>query len=109
MKARLLIACTLTAASLSLGPGCAGTPKSGPQPDPPPAPVRAVGEVLKTRPDYGYVIVSFMVMPEAGRELSVFRGGQRVGSVRVTERRRPPFAAAVLLDGTPRPGDVVRP
>lgn len=106
---RSLFRLKLAASALVLAAGCT-TPAPAPSPpSEPDPPKRVVGEVLKTNAEYGYVIVSFMVMPIPGRELKVYRGGRRIGEIRVTHRRRPPFAAATLLEGQPRPGDVVMP
>jgi len=56
----------------------------------------------------GFVILDCLVPPGEGKELTVWRDDQRVAWVRVTARRRPPFVAADILAGEPRPGDLAR-
>jgi len=56
----------------------------------------------------GFVILDCLVPPREGEELAVWRDDERVGWVRVTARRRPPFVAADILAGALRRGDLAR-
>lgn len=71
-------------------------------------PLSPSGEVLYINREHAYVILRSAVMPSAQEELNLYRDGERVGRVRVTERSRPPFSAADIIEGEPEPGDVIR-
>jgi hypothetical protein len=57
-----------------------------------------------------FAIVDFGVatIPAEGSELTVYRAGQSVGSIRLTPPIKPPLAAADILTGTLQQGDIVK-
>jgi hypothetical protein len=93
--------------------GCAKqTPKAGVAPSEAtpaqfgPAPAK----ITLVNAEYRFVVIDFLgrVIPSVGTRLSVFRDGQRVGAVRVTEPMRSRFATADIEEGDLRAGDVAR-
>ncbi len=66
------------------------------------------GEVLYINHEQSYVILQSTVMPQAHEEFRLFRNGEHVGRVRISERSRPPFVAADILEGVPESGDIIR-
>jgi hypothetical protein len=71
---------------------------------PAPAKIRSVD------PQYKFVVIDFTsrVMSAVGTELTVYREGKRVGTVRVTEPVRAQFATADVVDGDVQVGDEAR-
>ncbi|GEM_PF-2316682 len=67
-----------------------------------------MGEVLYINREHDYMIIRTAVLPAVDEELNLYRKGDRVGRVRVTDRRYPPFLAADILEGEPEQGDTVR-
>jgi len=59
---------------------------------------------------FGFIVLNYSsrIMPAVGTRLSVYRGQQRVGAVRITEPVRPRFATADVLEGELRTGDEAR-
>lgn len=80
------------------------------QPLPPPAKTAAKVVMVKAEPEYRFVVIEFATteIPSAGSLLTLYRGKDRVGSVKVTEPVRPPHVTADIVDGQPRVGDQVR-
>ena len=68
------------------------------------------GVITVINPSYRFVVVDFGAQrpPALGASLGVYRAGQRIGSVRLTEPVRGQFITADILDGDPRASDTVR-
>jgi hypothetical protein len=68
------------------------------------------GRITTVDAKYRFVIIDFSAgtMPSLGAHLKVYRAGREVGTVRVTEPIRPPFASADIVAGEAGRGDVVR-
>jgi hypothetical protein len=66
--------------------------------------------IVSANPEHKFVVVDFtsQVMPEAGTLLNAYRGGKRIGAVRITEPVRAPFATADVVEGDLRVGDDIR-
>lgn len=79
-------------------------------PLPPPAKTAAKVVMVKAEPEYRFVVIEFSTsdIPSAGSTLTLYRGKERVASVKVTEPVRPPHVTADIVDGQPRVGDEVR-
>ena len=71
---------------------------------PPPATVRKVDIT------YNFVVLDFSqrAMPPLGTHLTIYRNGQKVGDVQITEPVRAQFATADVLDGELQVGDEAR-
>jgi hypothetical protein len=69
-----------------------------------------IGRVALIRSDENFVVVHFQNEKEipVRAELGVYRNGQYVGSVRIVEPVRPPFASATILSGKPILNDLIR-
>ena len=69
-----------------------------------PAPVTTVNEQFK------FVVLDFSsrIMPPIGTILSVYRGAEPIGKVKLTEPVRTRFATADILSGDVRVGDEAR-
>ncbi len=88
--------------------GCATPGDRDPDRDDPPFRDTYVGEIVKVRPDLGYVVVQCPRLPTAGETATVFREGRRVAVIRFDARPpRPPFHTADIEQGRPRAGDEV--
>jgi len=78
----------------------------------PPAPVvlPASGKVFRTLPGFQFVIIDYTLggMPPLESVLSVYRGDQKVGSVRLTGPERNGFVAADIVEGFLQVDDEVR-
>ena len=61
-------------------------------------------------PELGFVVIDFapQTMPAPGTRVNVYRGGKRVGAVRITEPAHPPLATADIVEGEARVGDEAR-
>lgn len=86
---------------------------AGPKPVaplPPPAKTSAKVVMVKAESEYRFVVIEFSTsdIPSAGSLLTLYRGKDRVASVKVTEPVRPPHVTADIVDGQPRVGDEVR-
>jgi len=102
--------------------GCTGTRgKSGePQTTAParPEPSRPIvtpsnvlsGRVLKSKPGMGFAVLVFPVgqMPALEQRMTVYRGGLKVGEVRVTGPQRDDKIVADVVAGEAAEGDEVR-
>ena len=71
-----------------------------------PAPVR----ITSVNDQYQFVVLDFSsrALAPLGTKLTVFRDGQRVGVVQITEPTRAQFATADILEGELRVGDEAR-
>jgi hypothetical protein len=78
-----------------------------PTPAAKPRPVFA-GEVVQIGDD-GYVVLRCAVLPSEGEEAKVYRGDEVVARLRISGPAYPPFIAADVIEGRPRPGDRIRP
>jgi hypothetical protein len=68
------------------------------------------GKIASVNSELGFVVVDFasQAMPTLGTRLNVYRGGKRVGVVRITEPARAPLATADIVEGVMRAGDEAR-
>jgi hypothetical protein len=92
--------------SLWMLAGCAMSPPPAEPAPTGPAPAR----VTRVNTEFRFVVIDFgqREPPSAGALLNVYRAGQRVGSVRITEWIRSRFAVGDMADGEAQPGDEVR-
>jgi hypothetical protein len=69
------------------------------------------GKVAAARPELRFVVVDFYIngVPQVGERLSVYRGGLKVGEVRISGPGRGNNIAADVTAGEARVGDDVRP
>jgi hypothetical protein len=104
--ALLLVSCGTPARRKA--PDAGDAAGSAPAPPPPAEALAFKGEVVRANLADGYVIVKCAFLPSAGGTYTVFRGFHRVASIRFTGNARRPFAAADIVDGTPRAGDRVQ-
>lgn len=65
---------------------------------------------VNTKPNFKFVVLEFSTteIPSPGSQLTVYRGKERVGTVKLTEPMRPPHITADIIDGNPQRGDEVR-
>ena len=74
--------------------------------------VRASAKVVmvKMDPDMKFVVLEFFTteVPTVGSQITLYRGKERVATVKATEPMKPPLVTADILDGEPRKGDEVR-
>ena len=73
-----------------------------------PVPPEAAGaKIASVNSELGFVVVDFasQVMPALGTRINVYRGGKRVGVVRITEPVHAPLATADIVEGDVRVGD----
>jgi len=79
-------------------------------PTPPTARTSAKVVMVKSEPEYRFVVIEFTTtdIPSAGSQLTVYRGKERVGAVKVTDPVRPPHVTADIVDGKLRVGDEIR-
>lgn len=81
-----------------------------------PAPERAapaplpvfVGRVIRVNTAAGFVILQCERLPSAGEILTLYRGKEPAGALRVTGPFRPPFVTADVVAGHPQNGDLAR-
>lgn len=68
------------------------------------------GKIVNVRLQGGFVVIDFggKTVPSKGTKLGLWRGGQKIGRVEMTEPSYPPFGAANILEGIPEVGDTVR-
>lgn len=67
----------------------------------------AIGRIVRTDVDNGFVVVECTYLPRAGETSTVFRDGTRVGTVILSGPFRGSMVVADIVDGDPHPGDVV--
>jgi len=74
------------------------------------APGKPLAKVVMVKTDEKFVILEFTSneFPAPGSQLTLYRGKDRIATVKVTEPMRPPFITADILDGKPGRGDEVR-
>ena len=68
------------------------------------------GSVIVINPQKKFLIVDFQggtAIPPLKTEMEVYRGGQRVGIIRITEPIKAPLASADIVKGTLARGDIV--
>ena len=107
---------TLVLTSLAVGCLLAGCVQQTPRPDRDVAMVApaqfgpAPAKITRVNSDLRFVVIDFRsrTMPAIGAELSVYRDGARVGSVRITEPVRAQFATADIVTGDIQVGDEAR-
>jgi hypothetical protein len=76
-----------------------------------PVPLETRGaKIASVNSELGFVVVDFtsQPMPALGTRLNVYRGGKRVGVVRITEPVHAPLATADVVEGEVRVGDEAR-
>ena len=99
--------------------GCLGSGATAPAGTPaapagarlePSASETGVARVASVNTELGFAVVDFatQTMPPVGTRVNVYRGGKRVGTVRITEPVRAPLATADVVDGEVRVGDEAR-
>ena len=96
--------------------GCNYTPPSSKKEPAKPAAVGAVAQpaakivYVNTKANFKFVVLEFSTaeIPSPGSQLTVYRGKERVGSVKLTEPMRPPHITADIVDGDPQRGDEAR-
>lgn len=73
--------------------------------------IQTEGRVYWLNPEARFVIIDFAYnpLPQPEQRLGVYRGGQRIGTVRVTGAPRGGFMAADILEGEAQPPDEIRP
>ena len=66
--------------------------------------------MVKMDPDMKFVVLEFFTteVPTVGSQITLYRGKERVATVKATEPMKPPLVTADILDGEPRKGDEVR-
>jgi hypothetical protein len=70
----------------------------------------ATAKVVMVNKEMKFVVLEFSssAVPTAGSQLSLYRGKERVATVKATEPMKPPLVTADILDGEVRKGDEVR-
>ena len=102
--------------SFAILTGCAtqSTPPAKPTADagkPPVMQFIATGaKITHVDAKLGFVVLDYrsQTMPAVGERLSVYRAGQRIGEVQITDPVRVSFATADILKGEIRVGDEAR-
>ena len=74
------------------------------------APGETVAKVVMVNKEMKFVVLEFTnsAVPTAGSQLSLYRGKERVATLKATEPMKPPLITADILDGEVRKGDEVR-
>jgi hypothetical protein len=97
--------------------GCAGSGSTAKRTSPAPANVHlepapqelgaTTPKVVSVNGEQKFAVVDFgsQSVPEAGTLLNIYRGGKRVGAVRITQPIRAPLATADVVEGAARLGD----
>lgn len=99
-----LSAMSILLCGLLVTPGC----RFWRRPDAPPAvTTRPAGVVREVNAAERYLVFESLFPFMPGEILHIIRDGRRVGQVRVHRLRHRPFFAADLLEGIPRPGDIL--
>jgi len=67
----------------------------------------APAHITQVNDQFHFVVIDFSgrTLPAAGTRVSIYRGGQRVGIVEITEPIRSHFATADILEGELHVGD----
>ena len=70
----------------------------------------ATGRVARLNSDGGFVILSYPIgkVPPVGKRLSVYRGGVKVGELKVSQPQYQQNTAADITAGEAQPGDEAR-
>jgi hypothetical protein len=70
----------------------------------------ASAKVVMVNKEMKFVVLEFSTsnIPVAGSQVSLYRGKERVATLKATEPMKPPLVTADILDGEPRKGDEVR-
>jgi hypothetical protein len=104
----------LASATVVLFAGCLGTGRTKPNYanlEPSPTELGATAaRIASVNPEVGFVVIDFasQSMPAPGTQVNIYRGGKRVGAVRITEPARAPLATADIVEGEARVGDEAR-
>ncbi|MBP7828936.1 MAG: hypothetical protein KA248_03350 [Kiritimatiellae bacterium] len=85
--------------------GCRAPVPPNPAPVPPPA---FVGRVIRVNSAAGFVVLQCERLPSEGETLTLYRGNEPAGTLRVTGPFRPPFVTADVVAGRPQNGDAAR-
>ena len=69
-----------------------------------------VGKVIRFNPEARFVVVNFPIgrMPAVERRMSVYRGGLKVGEVKITGPQREDNIVGDLVAGEAKTGDEIR-
>ena len=75
-----------------------------------PKPAQASAKVVMVNAELKFVVLEFSTgeVPTVGSQITLYRGKDRVATVKATEPMKPPLVTADILDGEPRKGDEVR-
>ncbi|MBI5821227.1 MAG: hypothetical protein HZA88_19830 [Verrucomicrobia bacterium] len=67
-------------------------------------------KVVMVNKEMKFVVLEFSTsaVPIAGSQLSLYRGTERVATVKASEPMKPPLVTADILDGDPRKGDEIK-
>lgn len=71
----------------------------------------SVGSVIRVHERLRFVVLDYSLsaLPPSGSTLSVYRGSERVGRLRLSRWTSPGTAAADCVEGIPQVGDIARP
>ena len=108
----LLLPLLFLSACGHLQPSGAGAAKNGSEPARTLTPiVEPIGKVVVVRPELRFVVVDFFLSesPKIEQRLGVYRGGRKVGEVKISGPERDKQIAADIVEGEAKVGDEVRP
>lgn len=73
-------------------------------------PGQTTAKVVMVNKEMKFVVLEFTTsaVPTAGSQLSLYRGTERVATIKATEPMKPPLVTADILNGEPRKGDEIR-
>lgn len=73
-------------------------------------PGQTSAKVVMVNKELKFVVLEFTTsaIPTPGSQMSLYRGADRVATVKATEPMKPPLVTADILDGDPRKGDEIR-
>lgn len=71
----------------------------------------SVGSVIRVHERLRFVVLDYSLsaLPPTGSTLTVYRGSERVGRLRLSRWTSPGTAAADFVEGIPQVGDIARP
>jgi len=93
--------------ALLLAVACAVTPDVQPAAPAGPAPLiaRQYGRVAMVNQAGRYVVLECAVLPKENEEITLYKGREQTGRVKINRTISGHFAAADILDGNPATGD----
>lgn len=86
---------------------CASTRENPPPAAAGPVPILAIqhGRVASVNAASHYLVLECAVLPKENEEITLFRGNEQTGRVKINRHISGNFAAADILDGDPAVGD----